>query len=176
MPFYCRHVLDHWSIRLQTAASCEPRVTSMIRTGKVTRMLVGLLVLPLALSACRHTPDEEQVRQAIAAVTHAAEAGSTSGVVKLLSDDFDGNHGELDRHTLANLVRITALRGERIGVTTGPIGIDHRGERMVATFTVTLSRRSRLLPDQVGLYQVESAWRKEGGKWRCYSASWKHVL
>ena len=148
----------------------------MIRTGKVTCVLVGLLVLPLVLSACRHTPDEEQVRQAIAAVSNAAEAGSASGVTKLLSDDFDGNRGELDRSTLANLVRITALRGERIGVTTGPIGIEHRGERMVATFTVTLSQRSRLLPDHIGLYQVESAWRRDGGEWRCYSASWKHTL
>ena len=148
----------------------------MIRTGKVTRMLVGLLVLPLALSACRHTPGEEQVRQAIAAVANAAEAGSASGVVKWLSDDFDGNHGELDRRTLANLVRITALRGKHVGVTTGPIGIAHHGERMVATFTVTLSRRDRVLPDHMGLYQIESAWRKEDGEWRCYSASWKHVL
>ena len=148
----------------------------MIRTGKVTRMLVGLLVLPLALSACRHIPGEEQVRQAIAAVANAAEAGSASGVTKLLSDDFDGNHGELDRHTLANLVRITALRGERVGVTAGPIGIAQHGERMVATFTVTLSRRDRVLADHMGLYQIESAWRKEDGEWRCYSASWKHVL
>lgn len=148
----------------------------MIRTGKVTCVLAGLLVLSFALSACRHTPDEEQVRQAIAAVSNAAEAGSANGVAKLLSDDFDGNRGELDRRTLAKLVRITALRGERISVAMGPIDIEHRGERLVATFTVTLSRRSRLLPDHMGLYQVESAWRKEGGEWRCYSASWKDTL
>ncbi|MEO8779090.1 MAG: hypothetical protein ABI389_10530 [Rhodanobacter sp.] len=148
----------------------------MIRTGRVTWLLVGLVVLPLVLSACRRAPDDEQVHQAIAALSNAAQAGSASGVTKPLSDDFDGNRGELDRATLANLVRIAALRGEHIGVTVGSIGIEHRGKRMVATFTVTLSRRSGLLPEHMGLYQVESAWRREGGEWRCYSASWKHTL
>lgn len=139
----------------------------------------ALLLAALALtivSGCRRTPDELQIRSAITAVAGAAEAGSASGVVKFISEDFDGNEGELDRRTLANLVRIATLRGEHIGVTTGPVGIEHRGERIVATFTLTLSSRSRLLPEYMGLYQVQSAWRKLDGAWRCYSASWKRTL
>ncbi len=139
------------------------------------RAVLASLAL-LSLGGCRHTSDDAQIRAAIAAVAEAAEAGKTGGVVALLSEDFDGNGGELDRRTLANLVRITALRGERIGVTTGPISIERRRQRMVATFTITLTRSSRLLPDQMGLYQVESAWRKGDGEWRCYSANWKHAL
>jgi len=61
-------------------------------------------------------------------------------------------------------------------VTMGPVTIEHRGERMMATFAVTLTSGGKLLPDQLGLYQVESAWRKDDGKWRCYTASWKHAL
>ncbi len=149
----------------------------MIRTGKSTRLLVVLAVLPIALSACRHTPDEEQVRQAIAAVSQAAEAGSASGVTKALSDDFDGNGGEMDRHSLGNMVRLAVLRGEHIGVTTGPVSIEHRGARIVATFTVGLSSgNGGLLPRQLGFYQVESAWRQEDNKWRCYKASWKRAM
>ncbi len=144
--------------------------------GKVAFLLL-LAVLALAtLPGCRRTPDESRVRSAITSVATGAESASARDVVAPLSADFDGNRGELDRGTLANLVRITALRGERVGVTMGPIGIEHRGERMIATFTVTLSSRSRLLPDRMGLYQVESAWRKIDGEWRCYSASWKHAL
>ncbi len=58
----------------------------------------------------------------------------------------------------------------------GPVSIERRGERMVANFTVTLTSGGRLLPDQMGMYQVESAWRKEDGKWRCYTASWKRPV
>lgn len=142
---------------------------------KKAGFLLVVVLLAVALSACHRTPDEEQVREAIAAVAQAAEAGSASGVGEPLSEDFDGNAGALDRRGLTGMVRLLALRGEHIGVTMGPVSIEPRGERMVATFTVTLTSGGKLLPDQLGLYQVESAWRKEDGEWRCYMASWKHM-
>ncbi|WEN13605.1 hypothetical protein PY254_10095 [Rhodanobacter sp. AS-Z3] len=129
-----------------------------------------------ALVACRHDSSEAQVRAAIAAVAHAAEAGSTSDLGEPISEEFDGNAGELDRRGLISMVRLLALRGEHVGVTMGPVSIEQRGERMVATFTVSLTSGGKLLPEQMGLYEVESAWRKEGGDWRCYSASWKHAF
>jgi hypothetical protein len=126
------------------------------------------------LASCRHPPDELQVRESIAAVARAAQAVDASGVVAPLSRDFDGNSGELDRSTLGNMIRLLRLGGETVGVTMGPVAIEHRGERMVATFVVTLTRRGRRrLPDQLGVYRVQSAWRKEDGVWHCYTASWK---
>ncbi|HEY8683327.1 MAG TPA: hypothetical protein VIM06_09160 [Rhodanobacter sp.] len=148
----------------------------MIPSRKTIRLLILFALCMAALPGCRHTPDEQQVREAIASVARAAETHAAGDVTAPLSDDFDGNAGELDRRGLGNMVRLIALRGEHIGVTMGPIAIEHRGERMVATFTVTLSSGSRLLPDQLGVYQVESAWRREGGRWRCYTASWKHTI
>jgi hypothetical protein len=148
----------------------------MIRARKNARLLTAFALLALVLSGCRHTPDEQQIRDAIAAVAQAAETGAAGDVSAPLSDDFDGNAGELDRRGLTNMVRLLALRGEHIGVTMGPVSIEHRGERMVATFTVTLTSGGKLLPDQLGLYEVESAWRKDDGKWRCYTASWKHTM
>ncbi len=148
----------------------------MIRLMKTVRQLAVVALLALALPACHCTPDEAQVREAIAAVAQAAEAGSASDVEAPLSKDFDGNAGMLDRRGLAGVVRLLALRGEHVGVTMGPVSIEHRGERMLATFTVTLTSGGGLLPDQLGLYQVESAWRWEDGEWRCYTASWKHTM
>ena len=153
----------------------------MFRLGKSSCPLIALACCAMALSGCRRTPDEVQVRGTIASIVHAAEANAASDVAAPLSDDFiandvDGYAGELDRRELANMVRLIALRGEHVGVTVGPIAIEHRGERMVATFKATLSNGSHLFPDQLGVYQIESAWRSEGGKWRCYSASWKHSI
>lgn len=153
----------------------------MFRLRKAAWLLIVLAWCAMALPGCRRTPDEVQVRQGIASIAIAAEANAASDVVAPLSDDFvgndvDGNAGELDRRALANMVRLIALRGEHVGVAIGPIAIEHRGERMVATFTVTLSSGSHLFPDQLGVYQIESAWRNEDGKWRCYTASWKHSV
>ncbi len=148
----------------------------MIQTRRISRLLIALIALVAAVSACRHTPDEEQVRQAITAVSKAAETASASGVTAPLSEDFDGNNGDLDRRSLGNMVRLVSLRGEHVGVTTGPVTLEHRGARIVATFTVALTSGSGgLLPGQLGVYRVESAWRQEDGHWRCYSASWKRA-
>jgi hypothetical protein len=128
------------------------------------------------LAGCRHAPDETRVRDAIAATAHAAEQGDASGVVGVLSEDFDGNAGTLDRKSLGNLVRLTHLRGDRISVVVGPVDTERRGDRLLARFTVTLGAGSGALPDQLGIYSVETAWRLEGREWRCYSASWKQSL
>lgn len=134
------------------------------------------IVLALTLAACRHDSDEARVKAAIAAAATAAEAGSASDLGGLISADFEGNGGELDQRSLTSMIRLLALRGEHVGVTTGPVSVEPRGKRMVASFTVTLTSGGKLLPDQMGLYQVESAWRQEDGDWHCYSASWKHTL
>jgi hypothetical protein len=137
---------------------------------------LGFAMLFAALAGCRHTPDEARVREAIAAAEQAAEQTDAGGVVEPLSEDFDGNGGRLQRKDLANLIRLARLRGEHVGVTLGPISVERRGERLVADFTVSLTQGSRLLPDAAGVYQVETAWRREGGEWRCYSATWKRQL
>nr|WP_063572186.1 hypothetical protein [Luteibacter rhizovicinus] len=133
-------------------------------------------LLLAALAGCRHTPDEEQVRKGIAATVAGAEAGKAGDTTEVLTDDFDGNTGQLDKRSLANLVRVYALRGQSIHVLMGPMTIEPRGERIVATFTVTLTAGAGVLPDNAGAYQVETGWRKDSGTWRCFTASWRKAL
>ena len=54
----------------------------------------------------------------------------------------------------------------------GPVSVEPRGDRYVASFTVTLTSGGKLLPAQIGVYKVVTAWRKEGREWHCYSATW----
>nr|WP_237561506.1 hypothetical protein [Frateuria defendens] len=128
------------------------------------------------LAGCHRPPDEARLRAAIDRVAQAAEAADVGGVTAPLSEDFDGNHGELDRRALGNLVRVFRLRHERIGVTMGPVEIEARGERRVARVTVTLTGGGGLLPDQAGIYRIESAWRVEDGDWHCYAATWERAM
>ena len=139
-------------------------------------MLVMSALATVTLSACRHTPAEVQVRQAIEAGARAAEDANAAGVVVSLSDDFDGNAGALDRRQLSAMVRLFKLRGEQIKANLGPVTVERRGQRLVATFALTLRAGGRLLPEHMGVYQVESAWRKDDGSWRCYSATWKQAF
>jgi hypothetical protein len=143
---------------------------------KISTLSLVLLLSIATLSGCHRAPDETQVRNAITSVAKAAEAGSASDATAPLSDDFDGTNGELDRQSLANMIRLVSLRGDHVGVTTGPVTIEHRGERIVASFTVTLTSGGKWLPDQLGVYHVESAWRKDDRRWLCYTATWTHSI
>lgn len=141
-----------------------------MRKMLVKPLLCGLLAL--GVSACHRTPDESRVRQGIEVAEHAAEHADASALGDVLSDDFDGNAGAMDRRQLLGLLRAAAFRGETIHALTGPITVEQRGDRYLARFTVTLTSGGKLLPAQIGTYNVETAWRKDGREWRCYSATW----
>jgi ketosteroid isomerase-like protein len=128
----------------------------------------------LALGACHRTPDEQQVREAIATAAAAARGNDADGVLAVVSDDFVGNDGELDRHGLKQMLALRAFRKDSTGVLVGPVSIERQGDRLIASFTLTLTggKPDSLLPDQADVYEMRSAWRKDSGEWHCYSASW----
>lgn len=134
-----------------------------------------LLLAAFAQASCHRAPAEQQIRQAIDSAAAAARANDTSGVLAAASDDFAGNDGELDRHGLRRLLALRALRQDRTGVLVGPASFERKGDRIVAKFNLVLTggRPGDLLPDQSAIYAMTTAWRREGGQWRCYSAIWK---
>lgn len=147
-----------------------------VRWGATWRWM-ALFTLMVGLAACHRPPDEQRVRQAIAAGAQAAEAADAGDFGDIIGNGFDGNEGAFDRRRLLGMLRLMRLRGEHVTVLMGPVSMELRGQRYVATFTVTLgSSNSRLLPRRLSVYHVTSAWRLEDGDWLCYSAHWKRHL
>ena len=140
-----------------------------------TNPLIAML-LPVLLAACSSTPAEQQIRESLQAAAAAAQAADAGAFGDVLSDEFDGNRGELDRTRLLNMLRVQRLRGAKPCVLLGPISIEARGDRYVTSFTATLSGGGRILPDRIGIYSIETAWKRVNGDWLCYSASWKRKL
>lgn len=133
-----------------------------------------LLLAACALASCHRAPAEQQIRQAIDAGATAARANDPSGMLAVVSDDFIGNDGDLDKRGLRQLLALRALRQDRTGVLVGPVSFEHEGDRIVAKFNLVLTggRPGDLLPDQSAIYAMTTAWRREGSHWRCYSAGW----
>lgn len=140
-------------------------------------LLACVLLLSLT-SGCHRTPDEEQVRQAIASAAKAARNNDAEGVLAHVSKDFVGNEGDFDHRDLQRFLVLRALRHDNTGVLVGPVSVKWQGERLIATFTLTLTGGNprSLLPDRVGVYAMNTAWRREGSHWRCYSADWQRKL
>ena len=126
------------------------------------------------LVSCQRTPAEQQIRQAIDAAATAARANDVSGVLDVVSDDFTGNDGDLDKRGLHRLLAVRVLRQDQTGVLVSPIAFERKGDRIVATFNLVLTggKPGALLPEQSSIYAMTTAWRQEGGEWKCYSATW----
>lgn len=143
------------------------------RAGSVAR-LVAVALLVCVLAACHRAPAEQQIRQAIDAAASAARANDPSGVLAVVSDDFTGNEGDLDRHGLRRLLAVRALRQDQTGVLIGPVSFAQKGDRIVAKFNLVLTGGGPgdLLSDAHTILAITTAWRRDGGKWVCYNASW----
>ena len=140
-------------------------------------LLTTLVVAGGLLSGCKRTPDEQRIRDAIAAMHSAASERTPKDFMRHIADDFTGDGGQLDRDGMANLLRLLMLRHASIGALIGPIDIELDGDRATARFPLTLTGGSGgLLPDSAGQYQMETGWRRDGGDWRCHNAQWQRVL
>ena len=78
----------------------------MIVIGMALSMLVG----------CHRTPDEQRIRESIAAMQKAVEAGQPRDFMSYISKDFTGNDGSVDREGLMNVLRVEVLRNEKVEV------------------------------------------------------------
>jgi hypothetical protein len=145
--------------------------------GKLRRrlpvLLIGcVLVLGGLAAGCARAPDEQRLREAIAAMEAAAEARQPAAVVEWVSTDFTGSHG-LDRDQLRRLLQARMIGRSSVGVALGPLDIEIDGPHATVRFVVLLTGGSgRLLPDQARGYAVVSQWRLEDGEWRVHEARW----
>ena len=138
------------------------------------RAFVALLVL---IAACHRTPDDQRIRESIAAMQQAVAAGSPRDFMAYVSNDFTGNDGSVDREGLLNILRVEVLRNEHANATLGPIDVDLQGSRATVHVTVTLTGGSGgLLPEHGSIYAITSGWRREGSDWLCYNAAWEQKL
>lgn len=163
------------------AYSSKPRCSDISRGDRTPVMkypflFLLLILLAIGVAGCHRAPDEVLIQQAIDKAAQATEHLDASSVVAPLTDDFEGNDGTMTRGDIGNLLRAAKFRGETLHVVLGPVDVEPRSERYVASFTVTLTSGGKLFPSQLGVYKVETAWRKEGHDWQCYNATWKQQL
>ena len=139
--------------------------------------IVAICTILGLLAACHRTPDEQRIRESIAAMQKAIEGGQPREFMSYIAGDFTGNDGTVDRDGLANILRVEVLRSEKAGVTLGPIDVELQGDRAIVHVTATLTGSSGgLLPERGSIYAITSGWRKEAAEWRCYNASWQQKL
>lgn len=144
--------------------------------GRGFRLAIAMILIStgLALAACHRLPAEQQIRSAIDAAATAARSNDVRGVLAVVSDEFAGNDGDFDKRGLHQLLAIRALRQDQTGVLVGPVAFEHKGDRIIAKFKLVLTggKPGDLLPERSAAYAMTTAWKREDGAWKCYSATW----
>lgn len=153
---------------LQLGSHKGPRETGVDLRSRV----FGLMVL-LVLSACTRAPDEQRLRDAMASLQAAIEAREVAAAMDVVAEDFIGTGG-LDRAGARNLLRLMVLRHQTLGLSLGPVEVELFDGRATVRFTaVATGGQGALLPESARIWQVETAWRMDGGDWRLLSAHWQ---
>lgn len=137
------------------------------------RGVAWLIVIVIAMAlACTRAPPEEKLRVALATLQASIEARDASAVEEWLAADFVGPDG-LDRAGARRLAQLMFLRHRDIGAQLGAPQITIQDNHATVRFTAALTGGGGgVLPDAANLYDVETAWRIEGGEWRLISALW----
>ena len=132
-----------------------------------------IMIWFMVLSACSRAPDEQRLRDTIAAMADAVESKDAGGFIAHVSDDFDGDHGSFDRQSLRGFLAAQMMRKQSLGVTLGPLDVKVQGDRATVRVDALVTGGEGLLPDSGEHLDIESGWRLVDGEWVCYVAELK---
>ena len=136
----------------------------------VFRVFGALVVLVVA--ACSGETPESAIKREIGAMQTAIEKREPAGFLKYVTEDFQGQSGQIDRNALRGVLAAQVMGHDRIAVTLGVPEVKVIGDR--ATVKVSaLVVGGQWLPEHGQTLEIESGWVKDGKDWKCYSASWK---
>lgn len=121
--------------------------------------------------------DEASLRQAVARMEKAAEAGQISPILELLDKQFLGNN----MYRKANIQAMLLLyfrQNPHISVILHITRLQIQNETAQLACEVLLTGRDkqRLLPERAQTLVVDSLWHKHDGEWRVVRARWKNPL
>lgn len=140
---------------------------------------LSVLALSLVLTACGKEPSiEQQIIASLETMEADAEEGRFMDFMTHVAQDFKGQQGALNRQDFQRFMVLQINKTRRVYATFLPIkviGIPAMvGEpEAKATFRLLLTGGEGLLPERGQLFDVSTAWVREGGDWLLLSADWE---
>ena len=133
---------------------------------------IVVLVAAMTILGCARTPPEKKLRESVTSLQASVQMREASGLEEWLAADFVGPDG-LDRPGARRLAQLMFLRHRAIGARLGPLQVTMQDNHASVRFTAALTGGTgEVLPDAASVYEVDTAWRMEGGEWRLISAQW----
>jgi hypothetical protein len=146
---------------------------------RVLRSAAGAMAVLLA--GCSRADPERELRETIAAMAHAVEARDPGTFLAALTEDFTRESGAFGKPDAKRVLAGVYLRNEkiRLAAVVTDVTIDGDGERARARVRVVATGASSaagLLPERGQTWEFDTAWRRDGGRWKVFNAEWREGL
>lgn len=136
----------------------------------------ALLAAALALAACSRSDPEKELRETIAEMADAVERRDLGAFLDALADDFTRESGAFGKQDVKRILAALVLRHAKISVIVAVTDVRIEGQRAFARARVVATGGAGLLPEQGQTWEFESAWRRDGDRWRVFNAEWRSGL
>ncbi len=137
---------------------------------------VALLLFAAVLAACGRSDPERELRATIDAMTEAVEKRDATAVLDAVAEDFTRESGAFGKQDARRMLVGAFLRNERIQATVLVTDVRIEGDRAFAKLRVVATGGAGLLPERGQSWDVDSAWRRERGRWKVFNAEWREGL
>jgi hypothetical protein len=128
------------------------------------------------LAACGRSDPERELRSAVAAMAQAVERREPATFLESVSEEFTRESGAFGKPEVKRVLAGAYLRNEKINVSAVVTDVRIEGERAFAKVRVVATGGAGLLPERGQTWDFDSAWRREGGRWKVFNAEWREGL
>ena len=141
----------------------------------MTRICLGAVLAGLLFTACSESLTvEQQVIATLRSMETAAEAGEHLDFMTHVADGFQGQHGDMDRYAFHRFMIFQINQHRRLQGQFFPIHVKETGvDQATANFSLLVTGGGGLLPESGRVFEVGTAWRKDGGNWLLTRADWE---
>jgi hypothetical protein len=141
----------------------------------VRHAIAAVLAAMLAVGCARSDPEKE-LRSTIASMAQAIERHAAGEFLDAVADDFARESGAFGKQDAKRLLAGAMLRNEKITVSAVVTEVRVDGDRATAKVKVLATGGAGMLPERGQTWDFDSAWRREGGRWKVFNAEWQEGL
>jgi len=140
------------------------------------RVIAVALAASLLAAGCGRSDPEQELRSTITAMAQAIESREPAAFMEAVADDFARESGAFGKQDARRLLAGAYMRNEKINVSAIVTEVRVEGDRASARVKVFATGGAGLLPERGQTWDFDSAWRREGGRWKVFNAEWREGL
>jgi hypothetical protein len=140
------------------------------------RRALTIAALGTLIAGCARSDPERELRDTIGAMAAAIEKRDPGVFLEALADDFTRDSGAFGKDDAKRVIAGALLPHEKIRVIAVVTDVRIDGKRAFAKVRVVATGGAGLLPERGQTWEFDSAWRREGGRWRVFNAEWREGL